>query len=512
MFILNLSKSRIFLILCLVFIIGIFIASLLPVGIIKNDLWWFGAMIGILTVLGILYLNMQAETRFIASFLLSLVGIILFAFWRYSLAIPLENTNNIWYYNNQKVSISGKIKAEPDIRENQVKYVVEIENFFETKKIVKGNVLVTTDLYPSLAYGDNVKINCYIKKPKQFDEFAYDRYLARYNIYSVCYFPQIEKIKNTQNSISDNFYAKIFWLKDGFRRIIDGGLVEPEASLARGMILGDQKGLPPDLRQNFAKTGLSHIVAISGMNITMLSVWFLWVFLFFSFWRKQAFYLSVLLIALYIILIGAPVSAVRAGVMSFLFLWAIELGRLARLENSLVFAGALMILINPRILRDDVGFQLSFLALLGVIYCYPVINNWLDRIRMPKMLGARDLLSLTLAAQLTTIPIMTNNFSQISIVAPISNLLVLWTLAPIMILIFLAVGLAWIFPAFSLIIFIPAQAFLGYVIWAVNFTAEFSNASLEVGKMNWFFVLLYYSILYLLITRQKNDKKLADQS
>ncbi|KKQ60162.1 MAG: internalization-related competence protein ComEC/Rec2 protein [Parcubacteria group bacterium GW2011_GWE2_38_18] len=382
--------------------------------------------------------------------------------------------------------------------------MVAVENFAGSQREITGNVLVTNNLYPLFQYGDKVKLNCQLKKPKKFDEFAYDRYLARFEIYSVCYFPQLLKIESADQSFSDNFYNKTFWVKNQLRALINSGLVEPEASLARGMILGDQKGLPLDLRENFAKTGLSHIVAISGMNITMLAVWLMGLFLFLGLWRKQAFYFSLAIIIFYIILIGAPVSAIRAGIMSFLLLWSVYLGRISKLQNSLVFAGVIMILINPKILRDDIGFQLSFLALLGVVYCYPLLNYWLDKTKVPKLMGARDLISLTIAAQLTTMPIMANNFSQISIISPLSNLLVLWTLGPIMIFTFLAMGLSLLLPFLSFIVFIPVQLILSYVVWAVNITARPTYASVETGKLGWILMLFYYLCLIILIIKQKD--------
>ncbi|KKR21276.1 MAG: internalization-related competence protein ComEC/Rec2 protein [Parcubacteria group bacterium GW2011_GWE2_39_37] len=498
-----LTKSKIFIFLNLVFIVGIFFASLLPVEVIKNDLWWFGLAIGCL-IITLLSLNNLVETQDFASLLFCLLAILFFAFWRYSLSIPIDGDNKIWHYNDQKVTLEGVIKAEPDIRENQVKYVVTAKYLDNSKKEIDGNLLVTTNLYPGFEYGDVVKIHCQLKKPKNFEEFAYDRYLARFDIYSVCYFPQMLKLESDDTSFSYIFYNKIYQIKNQLRAVINNGLVEPEASLTRGMILGDQKGLPTDLRENFAKTGLSHIVAISGMNITLLIVWLFWLLLFFGLWRKQAFYFSVIIIFFYIVLIGAPVSAVRAGVMSALVLWAAYLGRLSKLENSLVFSAAIMILINPKILRDDIGFQLSFLALLGIIYCYPVTTRWLEKMKMPNFLFVRELVSLTVAAQITTIPIIAMNFSQIALISPLSNLLILWTLAPIMILAFLAMGISLLLPSISLFIFAPVQAILSYVIWVVNIMARPGLASWETGRLSWLIMIVYYlALIYLVITTRK---------
>jgi competence protein ComEC len=131
--------------------------------------------------------------------------------------------------------------------------------------------------------------------------------------------------------------------------------------------------------------------------------------------RKQAFYLAVLLLVIFIILVGVPASAMRAGLMGFFVLWALKLGRLNKITNAIILAGAIMLLINPKLLRYDIGFQLSFLAILGLIYFYPLINDWMIKIKMPKLKGGREIFSMTIAAQVFTLPITAYNFSTVSL-------------------------------------------------------------------------------------------------
>ncbi|KKQ60163.1 MAG: hypothetical protein US81_C0029G0013 [Parcubacteria group bacterium GW2011_GWE2_38_18] len=108
MFNLNLSKSKIFLFLNLVFIVGIFLASLLPIEIAKNDLWWFGIMCCVLVALCLLYLNTPVETRFIASFSLAVLAVFFLAFWHFSLAIPMDGEDKIWRDDKSGAGYQGK--------------------------------------------------------------------------------------------------------------------------------------------------------------------------------------------------------------------------------------------------------------------------------------------------------------------------------------------------------------------------------------------------------------------
>ncbi len=231
--------------------------------------------------------------------------------------------------------------------------------------------MVSTNIYPKYEYGDKLKINCELITPEKFNGFSYDRYLARYNIYSVCYYPSLSRETGQGLDSKDLIYKKIFSFKHLLQDKINSSLNEPEASLASAIFLGYKKNLPADLQDGFSKVGISHIVAISGMHIGIISVILMSVLIGFGFKRKYAFYIATFLLILYIVIIGFPASAMRAGLMGFLVLWALNLGRLNKITNSLFLTAAILLFINPKLLRDDIGFQLSFLAVLGIIYFYP---------------------------------------------------------------------------------------------------------------------------------------------
>ena len=204
------AKSKIFLICCLNFIFGIIIASFTQVKYIQNDLILFALVIGFIAVL-VLFWH-QFTFRLIA-----LLGLFLFlAIWRYSISLPQNTSDKIWHYNNQTLEIIGIITNEPDIRtHNPVLHTSQGRQKLElsaqkiilqkTKISVSGKVLVTAKLYPKYNYGDRLKIICELQAPTMFNGFAYDRYLARYNIFSVCYYPQVEYLSSNHGNIIYNF-------------------------------------------------------------------------------------------------------------------------------------------------------------------------------------------------------------------------------------------------------------------------------------------------------------------
>lgn len=508
----KISKSKIFLICCIALIIGVALGSFMPHGWLGLDLLWFsGMMVGL--VITVLFWKSEKFR------LMGLVSLFLFfGIWRYAISLPASTSDKIWYYNGETVALEGVIVDEPDIRESNTKYEVRStrSEVRGANVEVKGKVLVTANKYPEFDYGDEVELTCDLQAPEEFSGFAYDRYLARFDIYSVCYYPQIKKLKSEQGNW---LYAKIFNLKNKLREKINFGLTEPYAGLAKAIILGDKRGIDPELRIQFAQAGISHIVAISGMHISLLTVMVMTGLIWVGLSRRQSVYATTILLILYLLLIGLPASAMRAGLMGFLVMLALSLGRLNRLLNALLLAAAVLLIINPRLLRDDIGFQLSFLAVLGIAYFYPLINSllnrikvsWLKKIRHKAMVsGIIDIIIITLAAQVMTLPILASNFSQVSVVAPLTNLLVLWTLPFIMVGGLLALGLSLVIPGLAVLFFLPVHLLFLYINEVSGFlvTLPFSYWEIDYVWAGWW--ILYYMGLVWVIWKFRKRKNLMN--
>lgn len=478
----KINKSKIFLYSLISFIIGIGIASFLNKNFIQSDVLFF-SLIFLFIILTILFWNkkiynvpktnqLRLVFLFLAFFSLGL--------WRYSISIPTPGPSKIWYYNEEMVKILGKVNSEPDRRDDNQKLEIDVNSLSDKEgkeKIVNGKVLVSTNLYPVYNYGDLLEIECKLKTPEKFDDFSYDRYLAKDGIYSTCSWPKIRVIETGKGNW---FFLKIFKLKNKLSYTINYGLGEPESSLARAIILGEKKTIPEDIRNTFSRTGLSHIIAISGLHISLLSGMIMLFLIHIGLWRKQAFVFTALFIFLYIVLIGSPASAIRAGVMGFLVLLALSLGRLNRAINSIAMAAFILLFINPKLLRDDVGFQLSFLAVIGIIYFYPILESYFKKKKVSNVWGARNIFSVTISAQILTWPIIAFNFNLVSIIAPLANILVIWTLPVLMILLILALILGLLVPGFSFLFFAPAGLVLNYIIFVAEILSNIPYASLNL--------------------------------
>lgn len=485
----------------MIFIFGIALTSFLPINIFENDLVWF---LGVILFLIIIVVFWQIKTvRTIA-----LLGLFLFfSFWRFSLSLVENTPDKIWHYNGQEMKIIGLVAGERDERDENARYVIKVQSvdFGGRMKEINGKILLTAGLFPQYDYGDRLEMVCKLETPSAVN-FPYDRYLARYDIYSLCNYAKINLLSGGHGNF---FYAKVFKIKSIIRERINQGLKEPEAGLASGFILGDLKAIDKNLSQDFSRAGLSHIVAVSGANISILSGLVMSLCVFFGLGRKPSFYIASVSLVAYIILVGMPASAMRAGVMGFLILWALYLGRINKMENALALAASVMLAINPKLLRDDVGFQLSFLALLGLVYVYPLLDYFFASIKISGVLKIRETMAMTIAAQVLTLPIIIYNFSQASLVAILSNILVLWTLPVLMALFPVALLLAFVVRPIDFVIFLIPDIILRYIILITKWSVKLPYAYVEINFYGaWLIWVAYYLFWMGVIIKYKKLIKL----
>jgi len=277
--------------------------------------------------------------------------------------------------------------------------------------------LITAPLYPQYSYGDELKIKCSLEEPKNYadSKFDYQMYLAKDRIYRICNKAQITVVsKNKGNKL----YTFILAVKNKFEEKLSAIFPDPEGAYLKGLLLGGSKRMTKDLSEAFQRTGITHTVAVSGYNVTIVAAFLMWLGIWLGLWRQQVFSFAVIGIVLFVLMTGAPSSAVRAGIMGGLVIWAMKEGRLANSTNAILLAAGAMLAINPLLLRYDAGFQLSFLATIGIVQLSPILEKfWWGR--PPKLI--QETIILTMSAMVFVLPIILNSFEKISLVSPIAN-------------------------------------------------------------------------------------------
>lgn len=486
------KKSKIFLILSLSFIGGIFLRSFFDINIL---------VVFILAILSVISASIFYKNKII---LISGFTVLFFVFGIWLADNKLSDIKNI---NQNSGLFSGEalIIKEPVAKDNYQQIVAEISLRSEAPK---SKVLMNVGKYPEYFYGDKIKLGCNLEMPQNYEDgFDYRMYLAKDGIFYVCKSAKAELLsKNRGNA----FYAGILKLKNKFNENINRLIPFPESGLMSGLILGGSSGLPKELQNNFSRTGLTHIVAVSGYNVTILAEYLIWFFIFIGLWRKQAFWFALCGIFLFVLMTGLPSSAVRAGVMGSLLLWAMKNGRLANSQNAIIFAAAVMLMLNPLALRWDIGFQLSFLATLGIIYLFPLFEEKLNR--NGKMFWLWEILFLSLSAQIFVLPIILYNFHNLSLISLIANVLVLPIIPLTMLLGFLMAVANFIFTPLATVLawltFLP----LKYETAVVNILASFNFSTVEIKNFSWWGVAVWYIILISLLFFSRKIKATKEKS
>jgi competence protein ComEC len=495
------TKSKIFFLLSLAFIGGVFSASFYYPDILDN----FYLLISVLSAIIIIAVFYKKPAMMAGFFIL------FFTFGIYLTEKRLEVVKNP-PAGGKEDSFSGEVMviSEPEIKGRQQRMVATPEA--QPQRLSLWSMQITTGIFPEYKYGDVLRVDCKLELPKNFEDsnFDYRMYLAKDEIYYLCNNPQIDPPADGYRNEGNRFYTAILRVKNKFNDNIMRLMPSPQSGLLSGLLIGGSGLLSKDYQNYFSLTGTTHIVAVSGYNVTIVAEYLMLLGIFIGLWRKQAFWFATIGIIIFVVLTGMPSSAVRAGVMGVLLIWAIKNGRLANAQNAILFAASVMLLINPLALRWDVGFQLSFLATLGIVYVYPVFQNliikWTDARSVPTIL---EILLLTISAQIFVLPILMTNFGKLSLISPLANVLVLPIIPLTMLIGFLAIIFSFIIPpigqVFAWLAFLP----LKYETMVIKFLAGLKYASVDIQNFSWLAVVLWYIILgggIILIKRKINNQ------
>ncbi len=267
---------------------------------------------------------------------------------------------------------------------------------------------------------------------------------------------------------------------DAARRRAEAGLARglppPRAALLRGMVLGQDEGLSETTRTAFERSGLAHVLAVSGQNVMLLATLVLGIGALTGAPLRSRLVAALVLVAFYVPLTGAGPSIQRAGVMGAAGLVAALAGTPAHRWYALGLAAAATLAANP-LAAGEVGWQLSFAAVIALLAVAPGLRGVLARF-VPG--PAADVAAITIAATLGTAPLMALHFDQVSLAALPANLLAAAAIAPIMWLGMLAATAAQVAPALAAPFNALNEPLLGFVENVATATAAFPFAVVPV--------------------------------
>jgi competence protein ComEC len=483
----------------------------------KFALPWGIVFIGLIPLCLIPLLSQYKKQLLIAGFcLFALIGGCI----RLQSSLPVINEQQLQFYNDKGTAeFEGMVYTEPEtggITSTLQLSASEIQ-INGAQKEISGKALIRVPGYQEYHYGDILKVAGKLETPPQFDDFDYKAYLARQGIYSIINYPELE-VLNTGKGFKP--LAWIYSLRNHLSQSLSLALPEPQASLAQGILLGLRGNIPYSLNQALSRTGTAHLLAISGLNISIVigilvaaGIWL--------FGRRYYIYIWLALIAiwLYALVTGMNPPVVRGAVMGSMFLIAEYLGRQRSASTALAFAAAVMVGIEPQVLWDA-SFQLSFLAMAGLIFISPYFQSW-ARKGIAVTIGREgtaaslcnfiaDSFAVTLAAILATWPVIAYYFNVVSFVGLPATFFALLALPGIIITSALVAGTGLWAPLLAQALGWIAWLFLSYFILVIQAFDALPFSSAKLSSIHIWQIWMYYAFLAAIMTAINYRKQLAD--
>jgi len=445
-----------------------------------------------------------------------IIAVIFAGILRYELATQVFPPKHIINFldTNKSLTIVGKVVGFPHQRKNRIEVEVKVKELISQTEPIStcGKILVRLwrlTLLPD--YGDQLQITGNIQQPRgerNPGDFNYKKFLAANGIYGILNVSKSENVvirPSNQKSIPYFVYV----IKRRFYHSLNSLHQGQAQALIKGLLLGERGEISLELKEAFARCGVIHALAISGLHIGYIGIIF---FVLFSLLRfnYQARLIAVLIsIFFYDLLIGFEPPIVRASLMMGIFLIGKLIQRPTDMLNVISTAAIIILLVNPQELFQA-SFQLSFGAIISIVYLYQrlkiIFDKWsvfnkLTQNKIGEYLGA--LFLVTLAAQLGTLPITAYYFGRISIIAFALNLLVIPLVG-----IVIALGFATLI--FSLISMPVAQLyantnsiFLQFLIRIVENGSDIKFTSFDISKIGLVTILIYYFMLWCIINLDK---------
>jgi len=432
----------------------------------------------------------------------------------------------------ERILLEGTIDRSPQRTQSRTQLLIK------SHKIISGNrhvsveghlLLFLKEQNPQLHIGDRLRILCRLHQPHGFRNpgvFSYERHLALERIHVVGFLSYDKMWVKVGEGFKNPILLKIESWRNHIRDFLEKEATLPSSSIFQALVLGEQGNIPEDIRESFITTGIAHLLAISGDHLGIVALLsfslFLWVmkrseFLLLSLSvKKWAAALTLPCLLLYTFIAGGGISVIRATIMVITFFLSIVFDRERHLLYTLALAAFLILLFSPPSLFD-VSFQLSFLAVLSILYLVPRIYRDLRREEMnipPEISWKQKTWKyvnlsfiVTVVAILGTAPFVALHFNRVSLIGFLANLFIVpWVGFLIVPITLIASIFSFFFYPFASLL-ITVDQFLATILFkVVAFFASIPFASIYLPTPTALEIILYYLLLFLWVHLRKGKK------
>ena len=413
----------------------------------------------------------------------------------YCTAIVVSEGEEKDYKDVYEIEIKG-IKLLLNLEKSKNKSLQNKENRYLSNKNSKNSSF-------KLKYGDKIEFYLEYEKPstaRNYMGFDYSNYLKTKKIFGTVNLKE-EDVEIISHDNSNIILRKIYELRNLMKTKIEKLLPKETSGLCLGMLIGETSGIEENMQEDFRDSNLSHILAVSGANVSYIIVSITYIFNKMCLRKRLSKIISIILLILFMLLTGCTSSVNRACIMAILMLIAELLYRKSDVYNNLAISALILLIINPYSLLD-IGFQLSYMGTIGIVFLHDKIGNFI-KINNKIVKYFFEMIAVTTCANLAIIPIMMFHFNTISLTFYFSNIIVGPILGIVVIIGFIMFFISLIFTPISSLIAIVLNLMLKFIIKIAEITANMPFSKITIITPSFFFIIVWYLIIISISYKQK---------
>ena len=413
----------------------------------------------------------------------------------YCTAIVVSEGEEKDYKDVYEIEIKG-IKLLLNLKKSKNKSLQNKEDRYLSNKNSKNSSF-------KLKYGDKIEFYLEYEKPstaRNYMGFDYSNYLKTKKIFGTVNLKE-EDVEIISHDNSNIILRKIYELRNLMKTKIEKLLPKETSGLCLGMLIGETSGIEENMQEDFRDSNLSHILAVSGANVSYIIVSITYIFNKMCLRKRLSKIISIILLILFMLLTGCTSSVNRACIMAILMLIAELLYRKSDVYNNLAISALILLIINPYSLLD-IGFQLSYMGTIGIVFLHDKIGNFI-KINNKIVKYFFEMIAVTTCANLAIIPIMMFHFNTISLTFYFSNIIVGPILGIVVIIGFIMFFISLIFTPISSLIAIVLNLMLKFIIKIAEITANMPFSKITIITPSFFFIIVWYLIIISISYKQK---------
>ncbi len=408
-----------------------------------------------------------------------------------------------------RITVIGMVIDDPNRGINQTRIVVHDDEL--------GNVLVTLGTGAMINYGDMVTLSGKLEQPGIFitdtdREFDYGNYLALHDVYGTM---RAYDFKIIAHDHGNWFVEKLFAVKNIFVSEITRIFPSPESGLFAGIIIGEKSLLPKNNLNDFQIAGLTHMIVLSGYNITIVAVAMIAILAWVGLGYRARRVGAIIIIPIFLIMTGLGASSVRAGIMAMIVFILQITTRPSQPFRIILLSLCAMVFFNPRTLLYDPSLHLSFLAFIGLVYMTPVIEKIFAKLQILLRTRLRqgtvktkglltELVMQTIAVQVFVLPYILYMNGRVSLLLFFANILTVPTVPIIMGTGFVVTIIGIIWNPLAMIIAYPIKLALAYIIWIAHIVAAINVTTFTIPPFGVWWVIGVYFVIMIYLIRHHN--------